>query len=800
MKNIRYFLTAFALLFAFASCEKPQVEAPAPAIKLGKTEVEIASDGGSVKVAYVIENPVEGEKLSAASEAEWIEVDASNARLLTISAQTNETGVVRQGEIVLSYAGAEDVTLTVSQDFFENPLSIEVSGVTATNVIFSVTTSDPDLTWIPMVTYKEGFEYYETPDELFASDIEYFEYLADINDRTLAQFIEMMCATGSMTDVSLGGLQPSTEYVLYAYGVTKDARRTTDIVSCPFRTEDPYDGDITFTFEVQEEDYILNYSIIPSHTGVPYYYGIVTKKQWDIWSSNYSGDVRAAIQAEDIDAMMKELMDLGMMSGPEDYFLLFSEADVVDFGYFELKADTEYVLFAARWNEQCQLTGALSTYTHKSQPIAMSDNKLTLAVENVTQSSADATVTTTNDDPYALINVRTSELAGMSEEEIFEFVTTKYDYIVSEYTFTGTKTKNYGRMRPDVDYSFLAFGYKAGTMITPDMQKVDIKTLPAGDPKDCTFEFEIVPDVDNAFVSITPSDKGQFYFWLVYPADYTAETAKEYITEYVKYWYEDDFAAFASWELSLGDDAATAWDLYANTEYKVGAVIMDYDTGEFLSDVFFSEVFKTPIKEYANITFDWNYGPYYDLGALIRAGQTQFEPALEQGDALMPLKVTINGEYSAFYYSLYSGDVADSEAYPDDMFYASLEYGQSRLSTNLVVKYDTPMTFVAVAYDAANNPTKLYRDKLIFTQDGASPAKDYIASLKKSQVSLLSASEDFHQAAPVTVRKPAENRISSEQLEAKHQEAMAKVQQMRKDKAVEKFESAKMRKLKHIAR
>ena len=65
MKNIRCFFAAFALLFAFASCEKPHVEAPVPAIKLGKTEVEIASDGGSVKVAYVIENPVEGEKLSA---------------------------------------------------------------------------------------------------------------------------------------------------------------------------------------------------------------------------------------------------------------------------------------------------------------------------------------------------------------------------------------------------------------------------------------------------------------------------------------------------------------------------------------------------------------------------------------------------------------------------------------------------------------------------------------------------------------------------------------------------------------
>ena len=428
MKALRYLFAICPVLFALASCEKPQEQVSVPAIKLADTQLTIESDGGSVRVAYVIENPVEGEKLTAESKADWLEVDASNARLLTISAQTNETGQVREGQIVLSYKGAEDATLTVSQDFFENPLSIEVLGVTATNVKFSVETSDPELTWVPMVTYKEGFEYYETPDELFASDIEYFEYLADINDMTLAQFIESMVATGSMENVNLGGLQPSTDYVLYAYGVTKDARRTTDIVSCPFRTEDPYEGDISFTFEAEEEDYILNYSIIPSYTGVPYYYGIVTKKQWDMWSSKYSGDVSAAIQTEDIDATLADLMDLGMMSGPEDYFLLFSEADVMDFGYFELTADTEYVIFASRWDEQCRLTGPLSSYIHKSQPIDPSDNQLTLSLANITQSSADATVTVTNEDPYALINLKSSEIAGMADDEIFEFVTTKYDY------------------------------------------------------------------------------------------------------------------------------------------------------------------------------------------------------------------------------------------------------------------------------------------------------------------------------------------------------------------------------------
>ena len=174
-------------------------------------------------------------------------------------------------------------------------------------------------------------------------------------------------------------------------------------------------------------------------------------------------------------------------------------------------------------------------------------------------------------------------------------------------------------------------------MTTSEMDKVNFKTLPAGDPSDCTFEFSCEPDVDCAFIDVTPSDKGQFYHWLVYPSYYTAEDAKNYIRMLIEYSYEDDFATFASWELSLGDDSATAWDLYPETEYKVGAVIMDYDTGEFLSDVHFSKPFTTLAKTYADLTFDMQYGPYYDLGDLIKAGQTQFEAVLKSGDALMPI-------------------------------------------------------------------------------------------------------------------------------------------------------------------
>lgn len=745
MKIKDLLIAAAAFVLAAVSCQEkePQKEeTPAPEIQIQKTEVTLASDGASVNVAYMIENEVEGRKISVSNDAEWLTVDTGKARVITLSALINETGAQRHADVTVSYEGAEDVVISVTQDHFVSPLTISISKVTATGVTFSVTTSDESLTWIPMVTYKEGFEYYESADELFQYDLEYFAYLADIRDMTLAEFLETMVASGSMVDVPFDGLQPSTDYVLYAYGVTTDGRRTTDIVHEAFRTEDPYEGDIVFSFEASEDDYILSYTITPSHTGVPYFYGIAPKTRIDAWKSMYNGDLRAAIQAEEIDAEVNELMDLGMISGPEDYFAIYSESNVMDWGYYELTASTSYVIYAVKWDEQCRLSGPVSTYEHTAASIDQSDNQITLEVANVTQSSADAVVTVTTEDPYVVLPIRTSELEGLTDEELFTYLTGEYDYLMSEYTYTGDKVKTYSRMRPDTDYTFLAFGYKAGVMTTSEMDKVNFKTLPAGNPADCTFEFSCEPDVDCAFVDVTPSDKGQFYHWLVYPSYYTKEDAKDYIRMLVEYSYDGDFATFASWELSLGNDSATAWDLYPETEYKVGAVIMDYDTGEFLSDVHFSEPFTTLAKTYADLTFKMDYGPYYDLGDLIKAGQTQFEPILKNGDALMPIKVAVEGDCSAFYYALYANDLSDTETYPDEIFYAGLEGGgKSYPSTNLIVKYDTPMTLVAVAYDYDNNVSQLYRDVLFFTQDGASPARDFIASMGKAS-SVMSMDQD----------------------------------------------------------
>ena len=108
MKASRFILAAAAALWTLAACnqvEEPKQEDPekedpkqeqekpeAPQIQLAKTEVVLLSDGTAVEVAYMIDNPVEGQKLSVTNEAEWLTVGTNKARVLTFSAGVKETG------------------------------------------------------------------------------------------------------------------------------------------------------------------------------------------------------------------------------------------------------------------------------------------------------------------------------------------------------------------------------------------------------------------------------------------------------------------------------------------------------------------------------------------------------------------------------------------------------------------------------------------------------------------------------------------------------------------------------------
>ena len=729
MKNLFKLLSVLVAVVAFASCQnEPDTVVPA-SIEVEATELSFDDRGETKSLSYTIKNAINGENLTATTEAEWVTI-AVEADKLSITAKGNYDDAARTAEVTLSYKSAADVTITLTQGRItaENPIEVELVGYDATTITISVLTADPETTWVPMVTYKESWDYYKgNQNDIFQADLEYFQYLAEINDLTLTEFLEGIVGTGSEEAIRITKLTPDTEFVVYVYGISLEGERTTDIIATHVKTEPPHDGDITFEFSVTEEDFVLEYTVIPSHTGVDYFCGIMSEEEVNYWKQTLNTDsLKTILQKGSIDSTITLLQQWNYIEERTEFFSIYNLSDILEDGWFECKADTKYYIMAAKWNENCDIIGEVGYYEHTSAHLEPSANILTLELKNLTQSSVDVKTTTTTNDPYVVLPLRADVVKSLDDEELFELITSEYDYVISSYTYEGNTTNTYGSMRPDSDYVIVAFGYKAGTLTTSKIWREEFHTLASGDPKDCTFSMNVMPGVDNAWIEIIPSDKGHAYHWMVYPANYSAEDAKNYIENVIiKRGYDNDYSVFASWELTQSDLTTTVWDLAPDTDYKLGVVIMGFDKCEFLSDVYFSEVFHTEAVTYADISISVEIDKYFSVDDLVAAGYEGF--SMYAGNAMIPVKVNIEGDYSEFYYDFYGNDLTDTEDYPDDIFYEYLWDGAPYESASFFLPFDKVMTVVAVAYDDMQNPSHLYREMVCFTREGCSTVEEYEA-------------------------------------------------------------------------
>lgn len=729
MKALKFILPALMLAIGVTACDEP--EEIVPVITLGDTEVVISNDGTSVSLGYMVENAPANAKVEVENSADWLTVKTSKIRTLEFYATLNESGGERSADVVLTYPGAESVVVKVTQQHIANPLTIHIEEVNATEVVFSVTTEDPELTWIPMVYSKEYYDFYGSEEALFQSDMEYFQFMANGRDESLEEFLEWVLQKGDVSGIFFEGLDPETEYVLYAYGLKSDGTRTTEFITTTFTTTEAWEGDITVSFNVSEKDHIIYFDAIPNYTGVPYYCHYATEQEIAAWAEEYgTTDLKTLIQKGSINSLLQGLMDIGFMNGPDDFYAFFNSTGKVRDNYFPCKASTKYVFFAAKWNEECELVGEVSTFEYTSAPVAPSDNVITLSVGEVTQSSAEVIATTTNNDPYTIMPVKSSDLEGKTKEEIFEYIDAHY--YLSEFVFSGDKTYVYSALEPNTNYTFVAFGYEAKSMTTEELSTVTFRTVSSNDPKDCVFEFEYELYEESVWVKVSPSDSGHHYYWGVFDARFTDQHVKDYITQAIETGYEGDAAVFASWWLKQGTQTEEVVGLYASTEYRIAAVIMDPKTGEFLAPVAFSEIFRTPDPVYADVHIALDYDSYYDIDALAEGGFPQFkrdvadDSRFKKGGAILPVSITVTGDYKAFYYYVARRDLTDANTYPDDIFHNDLvESGSTYDRTMFPVTYGEDWTIAAMAIDSNDNYTVVHREKIHLTRDGVAPVSEF---------------------------------------------------------------------------
>ena len=709
-----------ALAFVMVSCQR-DADTKVSNITLYVEALEAQPEGETLRVNYSIVKPAEGISLEVVCNAEWVTVDVVTASFFDVTVAKNDSGAERSTKLTLGY-GNDTKSLNISQKPWESPLAVKVDKVDATSVTFSVTTLDEQTTWIGQIVDKAWFDQMSEED-IFDEDMRYYYAMAEESGVSLEEYLATLLSTGSHANLRMAGLDPEWEYVVYVYGMNTAGEKTTSIYWESFTTTAPYEGnDVTFDFNITVNRAIAHIEIIPSHEGVAYYNNLITYEDFE---TLYGKDINVAADAVIADVIEDYAYWEYTLAETFEY-----NTDYLATAYeFEGMAKTKYVAFAFKWNEQCERLSEVSFKEFEIGEIPMSENRLSMEISDVTQSTFYVKIETTNNDPYAIFAIPASEISKLrTDDQIFDYILNYYgtSYLYN-YIFEGDIEGTFSGMEADTEYAVLLFGYEAGTLTTK-ITREDIKTLKAGAVDACVYDIQVTNiDDREAYVSIDPSDYSIWYYWNVFEADATEAEVKAYIESTLNGYYYGDYWEFSYYELAQGRVESRLSQLTPNTDYKIVIVPMHSDRFAYLGTMRQGGYFTTKSAVIADISIWAGFDAYYDGDEVYAINPQYFSNY--QGQVILPMSVEIDGEYGGYLYTIftYQEGLEDPEQFSDDMLIDNLyNVGANWSPAYFRGVWDVEMMVAAVAFDKDGNPSPVYRERFICTRDGAGDAQEFV--------------------------------------------------------------------------
>lgn len=264
MRKLFVFMSCILAVLA-VSCKKDKLTVE---FNLKTDKIEIPAEGGQGKISYELVNPIDGNTVSAKCEdgTDWItDFNYSVDGEISFTVAANEAEQAREATVKVQYYDIERsfVVIQAAGEAPQPELSFEiiVKEVLEDAVTVDVIPSDKQVTYVSMLIEAEIFDSYGSDEEYFQQfELEYFKDEAEDDGISLKEYLEKHCLdSGDLKDIYVGGLDPETDYYFYAFGMTSDAVRTSDIYKVKFTTK---------AHEVITPEFEITFSDITSRSAV----------------------------------------------------------------------------------------------------------------------------------------------------------------------------------------------------------------------------------------------------------------------------------------------------------------------------------------------------------------------------------------------------------------------------------------------------------------------------------------------------------------------------------------------------
>ena len=623
---------------------------------------------------------------------------------------------------------------------------IEVGAVTDASVEFTITPEDEEMTYIAMMTTKEYFDKFEDDDAYIMDDLLWLDDAAFNAGVELSEYLEGVLKTGVISDTQ-DKLDPATEYIVYAFGLSKTGIVTTSLYKQSFTTLATELTEINFEIKVSDIGYdTAKVSVVPDNDKAIYFVNVFSYEDYEY----YGGDESAF--AEHLTQLRNYYYNLGATADQMVANLGFVGAKSLTVE--KLKAGTKYMAYAIGIDERF-IANSVATVV-EFETVAAQTSDLTFEVEltNIEYDHIEGSVTPSNNDDTYICSVQYASALEWSESE-----EALVESIVDDITAWGKIEDSLRKgvmsldgisgLQSETDYIIVCFGYDGAPTTKPHITHFTTPEA-TGNPEDLVVEFEVSDITHNSVKVTTIPSVGVYYFTYYVEEKYfdlliddygTVDARVAYLAnseiDYGAEWFDCSRAEYL-YDLgaSLGKEKNFYNQLEPSTDYIAYAIAVDIQSGELASDKgFVSDVFRTLDKVVSDAGVTIEFGNYYDGSALAELDPARFLNC--KGYAVLPYTVKPNDSAVAWYTGFYDGDFTEWGCTDDDIYAELITYGwewgsdsvsENRESGVAVLSYDRPYTFLGIAKDSTDSYGLGFIDVITPTPDGVSPAEEFIAA------------------------------------------------------------------------